>query len=122
MTEVKVTEPTPIATRLADPLPLGIGAFALTTFVLSMFNAGILDEAAEPAVFGLALAYGGITQFGAGIWEFARGNTFGATAFCSFGGFWISFWWLTGFTELPEAAAPPDWASTCSPGAFSPSI
>ncbi|GAA1850446.1 acetate uptake transporter [Brevibacterium marinum] len=105
MTDVRVTEPAPIATRLADPLPLGIGAFALTTFVLSMFNAGLLDAAAEPAVFGLALAYGGIAQFGAGIWEFARGNTFGATAFCSFGAFWISFWWLTGFAELPEEAA-----------------
>lgn len=105
MTEVKITEPTPIATRLADPLPLGIGAFALTTFVLSMFNAGFLDEAAEPAVFGLALACGGIAQFAAGVWEFARKNTFGATAFCSFGAFWLSFWWLTGFTDLPEEAA-----------------
>ena len=46
--------------------------------------------------FGLALAYGGIAQFAAGIWEFAKGNTFGATAFCSYGAFWVSYWWLTG--------------------------
>ena len=60
----------------------------------------------EPVVFGLALAYGGIGQFAAGIWEFAKGNTFGATAFCSYGAFWVSFWWLTGHTDrsTPPAA------------------
>jgi uncharacterized protein len=56
-------------------------------------------------VFGLALAYGGIAQFAAGLWEFAKGNTFGATAFCSYGGFWVSFWWLTGHTDLSGASA-----------------
>ena len=45
-------------------------------------------------VLGLALAYGGIGQFAAGMWEFVKGNTFGALAFASYGGFWISFWWL----------------------------
>ncbi|MDN5757494.1 MAG: acetate uptake transporter [Tomitella sp.] len=84
--------------HIADPGALGLGAFALTTFVLSVINAGLVD--AEPVVFGLALAYGGIVQFAAGLWEFAKGNTFGATAFCSFGGFWVSFWWLTGHTDL----------------------
>ncbi len=88
--------------HLADPGPLGLGAFALTTFVLSVVNAGLVD--AEPVVFGLALAYGGIAQFGAGLWEFAKGNTFGATAFCSFGAFWVSFWWLTGHTDLTGLA------------------
>lgn len=81
--------------HIADPAALGLGGFALTTFVLSLVNAGIMDLSAEPAVFGLALAYGGIAQFAAGMWEFAKGNTFGATAFSSFGAFWISFWWLT---------------------------
>jgi uncharacterized protein len=76
----------------ADPGPLGLAAFALTTFVLSMFNAGLVSHAGEPVVLGLALAYGGIAQVLAGMWEFRTGNTFGAVAFTSFGGFWLSFW------------------------------
>lgn len=88
---------------IADPAPLGLGAFALTTFVLSVINAGIVN--AEPVVFGLALAYGGIGQLLAGMWEFAKGNTFGATAFSSYGAFWISFWYLTGHTDLSKVAA-----------------
>jgi succinate-acetate transporter protein len=83
---------------LADPGPLGLAAFALTTFVLSFANAGIL--AAEPVVFGLALMYGGFAQILAGMWEFARGNTFAATAFTSYGAFWLSFWYLTNHTDL----------------------
>ena len=83
---------------IADPAPLGLGAFALTTFVLSVVNTDMVK--AEPVVFGLALAYGGIAQFAAGMWEFAKGNTFGATAFTSFGAFWISFWYLTGHTNM----------------------
>ncbi len=90
--------------HIADPAPLGLAAFALTTFVLSSVNAGWLPATVEPAVFGLALAYGGIGQFAAGIWEFAKGNTFGATAFCSYGSFWISFWYLTGHTDFGDAA------------------
>lgn len=90
---------------IADPAPLGLAAFALTTFVLSAINADLVHGTAEPVVFGLALAYGGLGQFAAGIWEFARGNTFGATAFCSYGAFWISFWWLTGHTDLSGASA-----------------
>jgi uncharacterized protein len=81
--------------HIADPAPLGLAAFALTTFVLSVVNAGWVPASVEGVVFGLALAYGGIGQFAAGLLEFAKGNTFGATAFCSFGAFWVSFWWLT---------------------------
>ena len=81
--------------HLADPAPLGLGAFALTTMVLSVVNAGWVPSTVEPVVFGLALAYGGGAQLLAGMWEFAKGNTFGATAFSSYGAFWISFWWLT---------------------------
>ena len=81
----------------ADPGPLGLGAFALTTFVLSMFNAGLVSHAGEPVVLGLALAYGGIAQLLAGMWEFRTGNTFGAVAFTSFGAFWLSFWALVTF-------------------------
>ena len=90
--------------RIADPAPLGLAAFALTTFMLSMVNSGILPATVEPVVFGLALAYGGISQFAAGMWEFAKGNTFGATAFTSYGAFWISFWWLTAHTPQLDAA------------------
>src|SRR6266487_3794507 len=82
------------APAIADPAPLGLSAFALTTFVLSATNAGFI----LPAVFtggtvavGLALFYGGLVQLVAGIQEFRRNNTFGATAFCSYAGFWMSF-------------------------------
>jgi uncharacterized protein len=88
--------PVPRSSLIADPAPLGLAAFALTTFVLSVINTDMVDAAGVGVVFGLALAYGGIAQFAAGIWEFAKGNTFGATAFCSYGGFWVSFWWLNG--------------------------
>src|SRR5256885_2200347 len=91
----------------ADPAPLGLGAFALTTFVLSMFNADLVSKAGEPVVLGLALAYGGIAQLLAGLWEFRTGNTFGAVAFCSFGAFWISYWALVTFfvPQIPAAHA-----------------
>src|ERR1700751_5615447 len=81
----------------ADPGPLGLAAFAGTTFMLSMINAGLVGNGTLvgggllPMVAGLALAYGGIAQLVAGIWEFRTGNTFGAVAFCSYGAFWISF-------------------------------
>jgi succinate-acetate transporter protein len=81
----------------ADPGPLGLAAFALTTFVLSVFNAELVGASGEPVVFGLALAYGGIAQLLAGMWEFRTGNTFGAVAFTSYGAFWISFWALNQF-------------------------
>jgi uncharacterized protein len=78
------------ADAIADPAPLGLAAFALTTFVLSFFNAKLVSSAGEPVVLGLALAYGGFAQLLAGMWEFKNNNTFGATAFTSFGAFWIS--------------------------------
>jgi succinate-acetate transporter protein len=80
------------AASIADPAPLGLAGFALTTFVLSMFNAGLVDKKGLPVVFGLALAYGGAAQLLAGMWEFRKGNTFGATAFSSYGAFWLSYW------------------------------
>ncbi len=84
----------------ADPGPLGLAAFATTTFILSMINANLVGGGVATAsgiVGGMALAYGGIAQFAAGLWEFRTGNTFGATAFCSFGMFWVSFWFLLRF-------------------------
>ncbi len=83
----------PPASVIADPAALGLGAFALTTFLLSLANSGLLPGAGA-AVLGIALFYGGIAQVAAGLWEFAKGNTFGATAFVSYGAFWLSFWWL----------------------------
>jgi succinate-acetate transporter protein len=80
------------APAIANPAPLGLAAFALTTFVLSMINAGLVSDKAVPVVLGLALAYGGGAQLLAGMWEFRTGNTFGATAFTSYGAFWLSFW------------------------------
>ncbi len=96
-----------VPTSIADPGPLGLAAFALTTFVLSFFNAGLVSDKAEPVVFGLALAYGGIAQLLAGMWEFRTGNTFGAVAFSSFGAFWLSFWIYVQFyaAKIPAADA-----------------
>src|SRR3989440_3502873 len=88
------------AAAVANPAPLGLSAFALTTFVLSSSNAGFLFSKAEGAtliVVGLAIFYGGIVQVLAGLQEFRAGNTFGATAFCSYGGFWLAL----GFILLP---------------------
>jgi hypothetical protein len=81
----------------ADTGPLGLAAFAGTTFMLSLVNSGLVGDKTLvgggllPMIAGLALAYGGLAQFVAGIWEFRTGNTFGAVAFCSYGAFWISF-------------------------------
>jgi succinate-acetate transporter protein len=85
------------AWKPADPGPLGLAGFAMTTFVLSMFNSNLVDAKGLPVVLGLALAYGGIVQLIAGVWEFRTGNTFGAVAFCSYGAFWLSFWALNVF-------------------------
>ena len=94
-TETVTRQPAAQVTRavsaIADPAPLGLAAFALTTFVLSVFNSGMI-KTGDGVVLGLALAYGGIGQFAAGMWEFVKGNTFGALAFASYGAFWISFW------------------------------
>src|SRR3954469_1811386 len=106
-TSADVRGATPQAAVIADPGPLGLAAFALTTFVLSMFNANLIGAGGEPIVFGLALAYGGLAQLLAGMWEFKTGNTFGAVAFTSYGAFWISFWAFVTFFEkdVPKADA-----------------
>jgi uncharacterized protein len=90
---------------IADPAPLGLGCFALTTFLLSLFNAGLVPAAGEPIVLGVALAYGGVAQVLAGMWEFRKGNVFGATAFTSYGAFWLSFWAFVTFyaADIPDA-------------------
>lgn len=92
---------------VADPAPLGLAGFAMTTFVLSMFNADLVSAGGEPVVFGLAFAYGGLAQLLAGMWEFRNGNTFGALAFSSFGAFWLSLFIFEVFfaSSIPEADA-----------------
>ena len=84
--------PAPVAqavSGIADPAPLGLAAFALTTFLLSAVNAGWAKSSTGDAWLGYAFAYGGLAQLLAGMWEFRNRNVFGATAFSSYGGFWI---------------------------------
>jgi uncharacterized protein len=81
------------ATRPANPAPLGLAGFGLTTVVLSSINAGLLTgdgPALTAAVVPLAFAYGGVGQIIAGVLEYKNGNTFGTVAFTSYGLFW---WW-----------------------------
>ena len=94
-------------TATADPAPLGLAAFALTTFVLSVFNAQLLPGGLVLVVLPLALFYGGIAQLLAGMWEFKRANTFGALAFSSYGAFWMAFAAYVHFIagSLPAATA-----------------
>jgi succinate-acetate transporter protein len=94
----------PAAAAIADPAPLGLAGFAMTTLVLSSFNAGFLDKSASAVVLPLALFYGGLVQLLAGMWEFRRGNTFGATAFASFGAFWLAYYALVK-SALPSMTA-----------------
>jgi uncharacterized protein len=91
--EDRSTAPTSVAVTavpgIADPAPLGLAAFALTTFLLSAFNAGWMTKASGLAWLGYAFAYGGLGQLLAGMWEFRNRNVFGATAFSTYAGFWI---------------------------------
>lgn len=75
----------------SDPAPFGLASFAGTTFVLSLINAGLVVEDAEPVVLPLALFIGGLGQLIACFWEIRNNNTFGATAFGTYGGFWCAF-------------------------------
>jgi hypothetical protein len=88
--------PAPIGfgAHIADPGPLGLAGFAGTTFFLSVVNTNMLGASVQASVLGLAIFYGGIGQLIAGIWEFANKNTFGATAFTSYGLFWMAAWFL----------------------------
>ena len=88
---------------IADPAPLGLAAFALTTFLLSAANAGWMTKASGDAWLGYAFAYGGLAQLLAGMWEFRNKNVFGSTAFGSYGAFWIGL----GLWELLVARTRP---------------
>jgi uncharacterized protein len=109
----------PAAAQVADPAPLGLAAFALTTMVLSAINVGWVGAVNEPIVLGLAVAYGGTAQLLAGMWAFRRGNTFAATAFTSYGAFWLSFWLIVQYF-VPMVIA--NTAKALGPGATTAQI
>ncbi|MDE3008133.1 MAG: acetate uptake transporter [Acidobacteriota bacterium] len=83
--------------RVADPGPLGLAGFAMTTFCLSSANANIWHGGGVAAALALAMFYGGLAQLLAGMWEFVRKNTFAAVAFTSYGAFWLAFYALVKF-------------------------
>lgn len=95
--------------KLANPAPLGLAGFALTTWMLSMVNAGWYPATGVPMVLALAFAFGGTAQFAAGLLELPRGNTFGFVAFCSYGAFWWSFALFVLFFEPHVPAAFVGW-------------
>jgi uncharacterized protein len=102
---ITTAEPTATAVSpIADPAPLGLAAFALTTFLLSAANAGWMTKATGSSWLGYAFAYGGIAQLLAGMWEFRNKNVFGATAFSSYGAFWIG---LGLWVRFVQDATPP---------------
>jgi succinate-acetate transporter protein len=106
------TEDNPIASRpvppagQADPAPIGLAAIGGSAFILSVVNADQIDRTALPVLFGVALAYGGVVLLLAGMWELKIGNTFGATAFLTYGGFFLSFWALEQFYLRQIVTAP----------------
>ena len=95
-----------MADKTANPAPLGLAGFGLTTVVLSLVNVGWIPASAESAVVPLAFAYGGLAQIIAGILEYSNGNTFGLTAFTSYGLFWLWFAFLN-WTAKAGWIAPP---------------
>jgi len=92
------------ALAVADPAPLGLAGFALTTFLLSAANAGWTKSGTGDAWLSYAIAYGGVAQLLAGMWEFRNKNVFGATAFSTYGGFWIGLA-LWALLVAPHAAS-----------------
>ncbi len=94
---------------IADPAPLGLAAFALTTFLLSAVNAGWAKNTSGADWLGYAFAYGGLCQLLAGMWEFKNKNVFGATAFSTYGGFWIGLGLWAELAHAPAAAKDVGW-------------
>ena len=96
---------------IANPGALGLGGFALSTFVLNIVNAGLVDAATIGIVMPVAMLYGGLAQFLAGMWDLRRGDIFGGTCFSSFGAFWMglaTFFFLRlagvgAFVDVPPA-------------------
>jgi uncharacterized protein len=92
----------------ADPVPLGLSGFAITTAALSWILLGILPKADLPVVIPLAIFFGGGAQLLAGMWAFAERNAFAAAAFSGYGAFWLSFWLLNTvfIKQIPKAQQP----------------
>ena len=99
-------QPAPPPVQLwGNSAPLALAAFAMTTFLLSMINAGLVDKGIEPVVFGMALTVGGATQLIAGLIQLRAGKTFAGVLFSGFGAFWLSFWAITQYymADVPKA-------------------
>ena len=86
-------------TKLANPAPLGLTGFGMTTVLLNIHNAGFFPLGSM--ILAMGIFYGGIAQVIAGILEFKKGNTFGMTAFVSYGMFWLTLVFLLVFKQLP---------------------
>jgi succinate-acetate transporter protein len=99
--------------KIANPGALGLGGFALTTFLLSFINAGILDPTSLGVVLSMAFFYGGLAQILAGMWEFKMGNIFGATCFTSYGAFWMGLALLKVLEATGVIAAVPPAGLAC---------
>lgn len=84
----------------ANPAPLGLMGFGMTTVLLNLFNAGIIPPSSLGMLLGMGIFYGGLAQIIAGIFEFKNGNTFATVAFCSYGLFWLSLVALLVFPAL----------------------
>jgi succinate-acetate transporter protein len=100
-----------LATKAANPAPLGLLGFGLTTVLLNLHNAGLFGL--DTMILAMGIAYGGLAQVIVGIMEFKKGNTFGTVAFTSYGLFWWSLvlllvlpklGFLTGFNPPTETA------------------
>lgn len=83
--------------KIANPLPLGAMSFGTTTLILSLYNVGAAGVTVPNAIVTYSLFYGGMVQYCSGLWEFASGNTLGATIFCIYG----LFWWGFSFLFIP---------------------
>ena len=109
VSEDRTVQPSPTTavppSGIADPAPLGLAAFALTTFLLSAKNADWMTHATGNAWLAYAFAYGGLAQLLAGMWEFRNRNVFGATAFGTYGSFWIGLFLWVRFVVDPAVAA-----------------
>jgi hypothetical protein len=88
--QLRSTATIEIREKLANPAPLGLAGFGLTTLLLNIVNADLIPKASIGMVLPVGLFYGGIAQFAAGMWEAKKNNTFGFTAFSSFGAFWLA--------------------------------
>jgi len=86
-----------LSIKLANPAPLGLLGFGMTTVLLNLHNAGLFQL--DTMILAMGLAYGGLAQVIVGIMEFKKGNTFGTVAFSSYGLFW---WSLVGLILLPK--------------------